>query len=393
LVEGRVERLARDPEADLVVRAFKVIVDPYVGRIVALEVVSGTIKGDVTLTNLRTRSEERLHGLNYLMGSKLVPIDRAETGDVVAIAKLNNVQVGDYLASKARNIAPLPVQPVTPAMTVAIVGSAKDDEKISSSLHRLAEEDPSLHVRNDPISRRLVIDVMGEMHLQVTLERLRRRFNVEVTIEPPPFQLFETILGSCEVEGRLKKQTGGHGQFAVVNVRVEPLDPATPFEFVDQVVGGAVPRQYIDAVRHGIERAMARGGPAGFPVVGVRATLYDGKSHGVDSSEAAFEIAGSLALKAALEKKGTAVMEVIMAVEVAVPPEFMGDVMTDLSGRRGRVLGTTHDDDGITTVRAQVPEAELIRYGLELRAMTRGRGCSRIEPHHLAEAPRSTLTR
>jgi elongation factor G len=393
LVEGHVDRLARDPEADLVVRAFKVIVDPYVGRIVALEVVSGTIKGDVTLINLRTRSEERLHGLNYLMGSKLVPIDRAETGDVVAIAKLNNVQVGDYLASKALNIAPLPAEPVTPAMTVAIVGSSKDDEKISSSLHRLAEEDPSLHVRNDPISRRLVIDVMGEMHLQVTLERLRRRFNVEVATEPPPIQLFETILGSCEVEGRLKKQTGGHGQFAVVNVRVEPMDPSTPFEFVDQVVGGAVPRQYIDAVRHGIERAMAHGGPAGFPVVGVRVTLYDGKSHSVDSSEAAFEIAGSLALKAALEKKGTAVMEVIMAVEVTVPPEFMGDVMTDLSGRRGRVLGTTHDDGGVTNVRAQVPEAELIRYGLELRAMTRGRGRSRIEPHHLAEAPRSVLTK
>ncbi len=391
LVDGEVARLARDPGADLVLRAFKVIVDPYVGRIVVFEVVSGTIKADATLSNLRTRSDERLHGLNYLMGSKLVPIERAVTGDVVAIAKLNNVQVGDYLSSKPRSLAPLPTAPVAPAMTVAVVGASKDDEKISSSLHRLAEEDPTLHVRNDPISRRLVIDVMGEMHLQVTLERLRRRFNVAVTTEPPPVQLFETILGPCDVEGRLKKQTGGHGQFAVVNVRVDPLDPTLPFEFVDQVVGGAVPRQYIDAVKHGIEKAMAHGGPAGFPVVGIRATLYDGKSHSVDSSEAAFEIAGSLALRAALEKKGTAVMERIMAVEAAVPPEFMGDVMTDLSGRRGRVLGTTHDDAGVAVVLAHVPEAELVRYGLDLRAMTGGRGRARIEAHHLAEAPKSTL--
>ncbi len=393
LVNGSVARIERDPSAELVLRALKVIVDPYVGRIVVFEVVSGTIAGDVTLTNTRTRSEERLHSLNYLMGSKLVPLDRAVTGDVIAIAKLANVQVGDFLAPRGRDVAPLPSPPMTPAISVAIIGSAKDDEKISSSLHRLAEEDASLRVRNDPLSRRLVIDVMGEMHLQVTLERMRRRFNVEVTTEPPPVPLFETILGSCEVEGRLKKQTGGHGQFAVVNVRVEPLEPTAPFEFVDQVVGGAVPRQYIDAVKHGIEKAMAHGGRAGYPVVGLRASLYDGKSHSVDSSEAAFETAGSLALKAALEKKGTAVMERVMAVEATVPPEFMGDVMTDLSGRRGRVLGTNHDEEGVTVVLAHVPEAELIRYGLDLRAMTGGRGRAKIQPHHLAEAPKSVVAK
>lgn len=392
LVDGQPARLARDPEGELILRAFKVIVDPYVGRIVIAEVVSGTLGGDSTLTNTRTRSEERLHGLHYLMGPKLVPLERAVTGDVVALPKLNNVQVGDFLAARGKDLAPLPAPRVTPATSVMVSGAAKDDEKISSALHRLAEEDSSLGMRMDPVSRHLVLDVMGELHLQVTLERLKRRFNVEVTTEQPPVQLFETILGPADVEGRLKKQTGGHGQFAVVNVRVEPIDPTSPFEFVDEVVGGAVPRQYIDAVKHGIEKAMAHGGPAGFPVVGVRATLYDGKSHSVDSSEAAFEIAGSLALRAALEKKGTAVMERVMAVETTVPSKYMGDVLTDLSGRRGRVIGTTHDGD-LTTVIAHVPEAELTRYGLDLRTMSEGRGRARVEPHHLAEAPKAVASR
>jgi elongation factor G len=391
LDHGEVVHLSRDPEDDPVLRAFKVIVDPYVGRIVVMEVVSGTVANEATLTNARTKSEERLHGLNYLFGAKLVPLDRAVAGDVVAVAKLNNVRVGDVLEKRGRDLAPLPAPTPTPALSVAVIGSGKDDEKISSSLHRLAEEDPSLTVRFDPISRHMVIDVMGEMHLQVTLERLRRRFNVEVTTAPPPVPYFETILKASDVEGRLKKQTGGHGQFAVVNVKVEPLDPTTPFEFVDAVVGGSVPRQYIGAVKNGIERAMAHGGPAGQPVVGVRATLYDGKAHSVDSSEAAFETAGSMALRAALEKSGTCVLERIMAVEATVPAEYLGDVLTDLSGRRGKVMGTSHDETGASTVVAHVPESELTRYGLELRSLTGGRGRVTITAHHLSEAPKAAL--
>jgi elongation factor G len=358
---------------------------------VVMEVVSGTVANEAVLTNSRTKSEERLHGLNYLFGSKLVPVDKAETGDVVAVAKLTGVQVGDVLEKRGRNLAPAPKPTPTPAMSVAVIGTGKDDEKVSTSLHRLAEEDPSLRVRFDATSRHLVIDVMGEMHLQVTLERLRRRFNVEVTTAPPPVPYFETILKSSDVEGRLKKQTGGHGQFAVVNVKVEPLDPTMAFEFVDAVVGGSVPRQYIGAVRNGIERAMAHGGPAGQPVVGVRATLYDGKSHSVDSSEAAFETAGSMALKAALEKSGTAVLERIMVVECTVPGEYLGDVLTDLSGRRGKVMGTNTNEDGASVVTAHVPESELTRYGLELRSLSGGRGHVSITPHHLSEAPKAAL--
>ncbi len=391
LEKGQVVELARDPAGDPVLRAFKVIVDNYVGRIVVMEVVSGTVANEAVLVNARTRSDERLHGLSYLFGSKLVPVDKAVTGDVVAVAKLASVQVGDVLEKKGRDLAPLDIAAHTPALSVAVVAGEKDDEKLSASLHKLAEEDPSLKVRFDPATRTQVIDVMGEMHLQVTLERLKRRFSLGVTTDRPPVPYFETIVKPCDVEGRLKKQTGGHGQFAVVNVKVEPKDPTEPFEFVDQVVGGAVPRQYIPAVMHGIERAMAHGGPNGQPVVGVRATLYDGKYHSVDSSEAAFETAGSLALKAAIEKSGTTLLERVMLVEVTVPGENLGDVLTDLSGRRGKVMGTDTDESGATKVSAHVPEAELARYGLELRSLSGGRGKVSITPHHLAEAPKTAL--
>lgn len=387
-------QLPRDPEADLIARAFKVIVDPYVGRIVVMEVVSGTITADAVLTNVRSRSEERLHGLNYLFGNKLVPIDKAYAGDVVAVAKLNNVLVGDLLTRKGRELSADLAPPPTPALSVALLGSSHDDdEKISTALHRLVEEDPSLRVRHDPVSRRLVIDAMGEVHLQVTLERLRRRFNIEVTTAPPSVELFETIIAAREIEGRLKKQTGGHGQYAVVNLKVEPLEPTAPLEFIDAIVGGSVPRQYIGAVRNGVERAMAHGGPAGHPVVGLRVALVDGKYHSVDSSEAAFESAASMAVRLALEEAGTAVLERIMRVTVTTPSGYLGDVLNDLSGRRGRVIGTDQNDDLIVTVTANVPEAELHRYGLDLRSMTAGRGRAEIVPHHLAEAPKTLAAR
>lgn len=381
--------IVRDPEADLVLRAFKVIVDPYVGRIVVMEVIAGTVTSEVSLSNSRSRSEERLHGLNYLFGSKLVPIEKAFAGDVVAAAKLNKVVVGDLLTRRGRDLTAVLAPAPTPALSVVLLGkSHEDDDKIASALHRLAEEDPSLRVRHDPVSRRLAIDVMGDLHLMVTLERLRRRFNVEVSTAPPSVQLFETIVKAREIEGRLKKQTGGHGQFAVVNIKVEPLESTVPLEFVDAVVGGAVPHQYIGAVRNGVEKAMAHGGPAGHPVVGLRVTLVDGKHHSVDSSEAAFETAASMALRSALGEAGTAVLERIMVVTAMVPPEYLGDVLNDLSGRRGRVIGTSQGDDLIVTVTAHVPEEQLHRYGLDLRSMTSGLGRVRIEPHHLAEAPK-----
>ena len=395
LIEGGVRvDMARDPDAELVLRAFKVIVDPYVGRIVVFEVISGTLTNDAVLFNPRTNSDERLHAISCLVGTKLTPVDRAVAGDVVAVAKLNSVTVDDVLARKGhaftfeRDGAPLP------ALSVALVGSSHDDDdKISTALGRLAEEDPSIGVRHDPVSRRLVIDAMGDVHLQVTLERLRRRFSVAVTTETPSVEFFETIRSARDVEGRLKKQTGGHGQYAVVNLRIEPIDPMAPFEFVDAVVGGSVPRQYIGAVRNGIEKAMRHGGPQGHHVVGLRATLFDGKHHTVDSSEAAFETAASLGLRSALDDAGTVVLERIMVVTTSVPTTYLGDVLNDFSVRRGKVMGTTQDDDATTVVTAHVPESELLRYGLDLRNMTSGRGRATAILHHLAETSKTTASK
>jgi elongation factor G len=383
--------LPRDPEAMLVLRAFKVIVDPYVGRIVVFEVISGTLDDDAMLFNPRTQTEERLHAINYLFGTKLVPVKRAVAGDVVAVAKLHHVMVDDVLSSKGHAFSFTKSPALLPALSVALVGSSHDDDvKISTAINRLAEEDPSLGIRHDPTSRRLVIDAMGDVHLQVTLERLRRRFGVEVTTEDPTIEFFETIRSACDVEGRLKKQTGGHGQYAVVNLKVEPIEPLSPFEFVDAVVGGTVPRQYIGAVRSGIEKAMRHGGPQGRQVVGLKVTLRDGKYHSVDSSEAAFETAASLGLRAALDKAGTNVLERIFAVTTSVPTAHLGDVLNDFSVRRGKVISTVQDDEFTTVVTAHVPESELQRYGLDLRNMTGGRGWATLSLHHLAEASKAS---
>ena len=388
LMNGNETFLDRDPEGEPVMRAFKVIVDPYVGRIVVMEVISGTITPDLTLVNVRTRNDERLHGLHHLFGSKLVPVTRAVAGDVVVVAKLSDVAVGDVLAKRGVDLATLPATLPAPALSVALLSASHDDDdKIANALHRLAEEDPSLRVRHDPVSRRLVVDAMGDTHLKVTLERLRRRFNVNVTTATPEVQRYETIRSARECEGRLKKQTGGHGQYAVVNLKVEPIQPDQPFEFVDAIVGGSVPRQFISAVRNGIEKSMARGGPAGFPVVGLRVTLYDGKFHSVDSSEAAFDTAGSLGLRAALDAAGTVVLERVMEVKTTFPTEYLGEVLNDLKGRRGKVVSTNQDNAATVTVTSYIPEDGLHRYGLDFRSITAGRGRVTIQLHHLSEAP------
>jgi len=388
LKDGNETFLDRDPDGEPIMRAFKVIVDPYVGRIVVMEVISGTITPDMALVNVRTRNDERLHGLHHLFGSKLVPVTRAVAGDVVVVAKLSDVAVGDVLAKRGVDLATLASPSPAPALSVALLSASHDDDdKIATALHRLSEEDPSLRIRHDPVSRRLVVDAMGDTHLKVTLERLRRRFNVNVTTATPDVQRYETIRSARECEGRLKKQTGGHGQFAVVNLKVEPIKPDEPFEFVDAIVGGAVPRQFISAVRNGIEKSMARGGPAGFPVVGLRVTLLDGKFHSVDSSEAAFDTAGSLGLRAALEAAGTVVLERIMVVTTSFPTEYLGEVLNDLKGRRGKVVSTNQDNGDTVTVTSYIPEDGLHRYGLDFRAITAGRGRVTIELHHLSEAP------
>jgi len=385
-LNGAPATFERDPEALPIARAFKTIIDPFVGRITVLEVVSGTLTPDLSLTNGRTKSEERLRGLSLLMGSELRPVDRAYAGDVVAVTKLADTQVGDTLAPKGSEVTIDLPEPPPSALTVAVRPAAPgDDDKLLAALYRLAEEDPSLVVRQVAETRQVLLETMGDTHVAVVLERVQRRFNVAAVVEPPEVARRETVARAVEVEGKLKKQTGGHGQFAQVHLKVEPLPRGAGFEFVDAVVGGAVPRQYIGAVRHGVEKQMAHGGPAGYPVVDLRVTLDDGKAHSVDSSDAAFEQAGALALREALELSGTVLLEPIAEIAVTVPAELLGDVLSDLGGRRARVTGTDQGGDAMATVSAEVPAVALARFGVELRAMTRGRARAVVLGEHLAE--------
>jgi len=285
---------------------------------------------------VRTRSDERLHGLHHLFGAKLVPVNRAVAGDVVVVAKLNDVAVGDVLARRGADLATLAAPSPAPALSVALLSASHDDDdKIATALHRLSEETrrcACATTRSRAASWSTPWATRTSSDVGATAPSLQR----ERHDRDPDVQRYETIRSARECEGRLKKQTGGHGQFAVVNLKVEPIKPDEPFEFIDAIVGGAVPRQFISAVRNGIEKSMARGGPAGFPVVGLRVTLFDGKFHSVDSSEAAFDTAGSLGLRAALEAAGTVVLERIMEVTTTFPTEYLGEVLNDLKSRRAR---------------------------------------------------------
>ena len=308
-------------------------------------------------------------------------------GDVGAVAKLAGSPSGSLLWSRPNGTArPATLPSRAPVFAVTLEpASQSDDEKLSLALGRLVAEDPTLVV--DRAGDQTVLRGLGDTHLAVAVERLARVFGVHVTTGPAPVAYRETIAGSAQVEGKLKKQSGGHGQFAVVQLRLSPLPAGEGFEFVDSVTGGAVPRQYISAVERGARDALAAGGPQGHPVVDVRVELLDGKSHSVDSSEMAFRTAASIGVKAALADAGTVVLEPISSVTVTVPNDLQGAVLTDLSGRRGRVHATESADDGRARVVAHVPEAELARYVLDLRSITAGQAELTVTPDHYATAP------
>ena len=386
--DGEAVELPRDPDGPAVLRAFKTLLDPFVGKVTWFEVVSGTLRADESLLNARTRSEERLRTLQVPRGKELVGVDAVSAGDLVAIPKLADVVAGDVLAPKGFDIElPLPSSAV-PTLEVAVTPRKQgDDDKLMVALHRLVEEDAGLRVHQDDEAHQTVLTVMGDTHLAVVLERLKRKYGVEVDVEDRKHQYRRTIAKAAEAEGRHKKQTGGHGQFAVVHIRVEPLERGAGFEFVDQVVGGAIPRQFIPAVHHGVERAMHTGAGGGYPFVDVKVTCDDGKHHSVDSSEAAFETAGALAFSEAVAAAGTVMLEPVSRLEVAIPTRFLGDVLSDLNSRRGRVVSSDPGDDGETTVVALVPSAELSRYTTELRGIAGGHGTFTRAFDHYAELP------
>jgi elongation factor G len=378
-----------DPDGPLVAEVVKTTSDPYVGRLSLVRVFSGTLVPDQTVHvsghftaffgedagHPDHDEDERIGALAHPFGRAQAPADRVIAGDLCAIGRLTRAETGDTLSSVDEPRVLRPWSMPEPLLPTAIVAHSKaDDDKLSQALTRLAAEDPSLRIENNPETHQLVLWCMGESHAEVTLERLTDRYSVHVDQVPFEVSLRETFAGRAEGLGRHVKQSGGHGQYAVCRISVEPLPEGSGFEFVDKVVGGAVPRQFIPSVEKGVRAQMQRGCRHGHPMVDLRVTLVDGKSHSVDSSDMAFQTAGALALREAAATAAVRMLEPFDTVTVVVPDELVGSVMSDLSSRRARLLGTDKVGDDRTRVLAEVPQTELVRYAVDLRASTHGSG-------------------
>ena len=366
---------------------WKTIADPFAGRITMLRVVAGTLKSDATVFNSSRDSSERLGHLLALQGKTQTHVPELKAGDLGAVAKLKETHTSDVIAEKSTNIKIPPITFPEPVLSYAIEPKSRGDEdKISTAMHRLEEEDPSIKYVRDPQTNELLLAGQGQLHIEVTVAKLKRRFGVEVNLKPPRIPYRETITASTEAHGRHKKQTGGHGQFGDCKIRVEPLPRGSDFQFEDDIFGGSIPRQFVPAVEKGIQDARMRGFLAGYPMVDFKATVYDGSYHAVDSNELSFKLAGSLAFKDAMTRARPTILEPVMQVEVYAPNEFAGDLMGDLNGRRGRIAGM--DTRGtMTVIRAQVPMAEMLTYEQHLTSATGGRGTYHMEYSHYEEVP------
>jgi elongation factor G len=381
-----IERAA-DDKAPTAAFVWKTIADPFAGRITMFRVISGTLKSDSTVYNKTKDLQERFGTLQLLQGKTPAAVPEVKAGDLAAVAKLKDTLTGDTLGDKADAITFPPLKFPEPVLAYAIEPKTRGDEdKISSSMHRIEEEDPSIHYSRDPQTKELLLAGQGQLHIEVTVAKLKRRFGVDVNLKPPRIPYRETIKASTEAHGRHKKQTGGHGQFGDCKIRVEPLARGSDFEFVDDIFGGSIPRQFVPAVEKGIQDARTRGYLAGFPMVDFRVTVFDGSYHDVDSNELSFKLAGSLAFKDAMTRARPTILEPIMNVEVYAPSDFAGDLMGDLNGRRGRIGGM--DTRGATTIiKAQVPMSEMLTYEQHLTSATGGRGSYHMEYSHYDEVP------
>lgn len=372
--DGDVQPIEADPDGELVLQVFRTLTDPFVGLVSFLRVLSGTVRGSAVLVNTTTGATERLHAPFRLRGAEHLAAEIAVAGQIIGAAKLASSPTGSLLATTPAPARPLLPTPRAPGYGVALKAERPvDEEKLPGALARLTTADPNYVVSHE--GGQTVLRGLGDQHIAVGVERMARLLGVRVTTEPIAVAYQETIRRQVEAEGRLKKQSGGHGQFAVVQLRVSPLPRGSGLEFVDSVVGGAVPRQFIPAVERGVHDAMEQGGPQGHPIVDLRVELVDGKAHSVDSSEMAFRTAGSLGVKAALEAAGSVLLEPMVALTVRAPMDAQGDVMGDIASRRGQVTGTSMSETGDDViVTARVPASELDRYLMDLRAMTHGLG-------------------
>jgi elongation factor G len=372
--------IVADPAADPLAFVFKTVSDQYVGQVSMFKVLSGTLRPDIVLRDVRTGADERLHSLLRICGAEQTPAGTLVAGDIGAVTKLTAATTGTTLAPANQPVVVTPPPLHPPHLAIALVPQTQsDDDKLSEALHRLVLEDPALTIDYDTLSRRTVLRGTGDAHLSVAISRLERKYGVRVGTEPVRIEYRRTISRAAEVEGRVKKQSGGHGQFAVVSLRVTPLERGQGFEFVDAIVGGAIPKNYVAAVRQGIDEAMSTGGQLAIPIVDVRVECIDGKTHSVDSSEMAFRTAAALGFAQAVDGAGPVLLEPVSSVLLRIPSEAQGDVLGDLSARRGRIIGSNAGTDGHTQIEAEVPTAELQRYASELKAMTAGRGRLAIE--------------
>ena len=383
------EPLACDPDGPLVAEVVKTTTDPFVGRVSIVRVFSGTLTQDATIHvsghfaqfagaergHPDHDVDERVGAVSTILGGTLTPVSKGVAGDIVAVARLSRAETGDTLSSQSSPALMEPWVMPEPLLPTALTArTSADEDKLSQGLGRLVAEDPTMRVEVNPDTHQMVLWSMGEAHLEVLLERLRSKYNTEVDTRPMRVALRETLAKAATGHGRHVKQSGGHGQFAVCDIEVEPLPAGSGFEFVDKVVGGAVPRNFIPSVEKGVRAQMEKGVAAGYPMVDLRVTLVGGKAHSVDSSDAAFQTAGSLALKEACAAAGVAMLEPIDEVRVVVDDEYVGTIMSDLSTRRGRVTGTEAAGNGRTEVSAEVPEIELTRYAVDLRSLAHGTG-------------------
>ncbi|HEU4798723.1 MAG TPA: elongation factor G [bacterium] len=387
---GKREGVKLSPTADgpMAALVFKTVADPYVGKLSYFRVYSGMLKADSQLVNSTRAKPERIGHVYFVRGKHQEPTPQVIAGDLGAVAKLADTGTGDTLCGKDAALILAPIAFPQPAISMAVEPKTKGDEdKMGSSLHRLSEEDPTFHVRRESELKQTVISGMGESHLEIMADRLRRKFSVDVVLHPPRVPYRETIRGKAKAQGRYVKQTGGRGQYGVCSLDVEPLPRGGGFEFVDKIFGAAIPNQFIPSVEKGVRKTLEEGVLAGYPFVDVKVTLYDGKYHDVDSSDIAFQIAGSMAFKDATTEAGLMLLEPIVNLKVHVPEEQMGDIIGDMNAKRGRILGMEPQGNGSTVVVAQVPQAEVLRYASDLRSMTGGRGTFEMTFSHYEEVP------
>ena len=366
---------------------FKTVSDPFAGRISYFKVFSGVVKNDAVLQNFSRSAQEKLSHISVMQGKTATPVNELHAGDIGAVAKLKDTLTGDTLGDKSAPIQYPRVKLPEPAITFAIEPKTRaDEDKLGPGLHKLMEEDAMLRFFRDPQTKEFLIAGTGQQHIEVAVSKLKKRYNTQVNLKAPKVPYRETIRSKADVQGRHKKQTGGHGQFGDCKIKMEPLPRGGDFEFVNDIFGGAIPKNFIPAVEKGIKDAAARGYLAGYPVVDFKVVLYDGSYHDVDSNDLSFQLAGRIAFRKAMEVAKPTLLEPVMNVEITVPDDFAGSIMGDLNSRRGRIQGMDNKA-GNTVVKAEVPMSEMLTYGADLTSMTQGRGSFNMEMHHYDIVP------